>query len=63
MVLFFACVECTVGRVVLSVLGCGVRGRSGKRSVLTELSGGEVLVMNVNSVVVVEGVVVFKALG
>ncbi len=69
MVLFSVSVEGTItltgGRAVLTVLGCGVKGFSGRGagSVLTELSGGVVLVVNVNIVVVVEGVVVFKALG
>ncbi len=69
MALFSASVEATVtltgGRAVLTVLGCGVRGLPGRSagSVLTELGGGVVLVVNVNIVVVVEGVVVFEALG
>lgn len=54
----------TGGGAVLTALGCGVRGLPGRGagSVLTELSGSAVLVVNDNIVVVVEGVVVFVAL-
>lgn len=54
-------VTLTGGRVVLTVLGCGVRGFPGRRagSVRTELGGGVVLV--VNTVVVVG--VVFTTVG
>lgn len=64
--LFSTSVECTVtftgGGIVLTVMGCGVRGLPewGSGTVLTELSGGVVLVVNVG--MVVEGVVVFKVL-
>lgn len=63
MLLFSASVEGTVtltaGRTVLAVLGCGVSCLPGKGegSVLTELSGG--VVVNVST----EGLVVFMALG
>lgn len=66
--LFSTSVECTVtftgGRIVLTVMGCGVRGLPewGSGTVLTELSGGVVLVVSVNVGMVVEGVVVFKVL-
>lgn len=71
MVLFSASMEdaaaLTRGRAVLTVLGCGVRSLPGRgaASVLTELRGGVVLLLNVSIVVVVvvEGGIVFMGWG